>query len=241
MLKMITNSYSANRETSRPRQKIPKLLIYIFLSFNFLFGLDFGFTEWIQNKKFRFSVKLVKNVSAIACVSMLGIYVIDGQHSYSLWIVLNLSHYLMCFFVLSVTKYNFYDFSKDLYSVFNNCILARKDRVVTVFVMCLFVGVAVKIIVFIAECVYDGTFGEVLLYLYILPCISVDVIPLVLITTYYYINNFVTCLNEAYFRSEISLNYLENNYIAIMDCFDKIKPFYGNLVSIYCICIQIHI
>lgn len=234
VLKMIIK----NRGIFNHKKEIPKLLIYLFISFNFFFGFDFGFTEWIQDRKFRFTVKIVKTLSALACASILAACLIDFTMMYSLWHLFNFLQYLMCFFVLSATKYNLYSFSKDLYGLCSNCVDSRKDRVVTVVVLYLFLGTSMKIFAFLAECVYfddqyvlDCQMGRISLYLYMLPCISLDIIPLVLVISYYYMNTFIASLKEAYFESEISLDYLEKNYIAIMDCFDKIKPFYGNLVS----------
>lgn len=237
---MMINSYSTNQGISTPKKQISKLLLCVFLSFNFFFGFDFGFTAWIQNRKFRFSVKLCKNISAVFCASVLIVGITTSEIEYNFWYCFNLLHYLMCFFVVSATKYNLYSFSQDLCGLCNNCTVIRKDRLVAVVVTCFLLGSGIKIMAFVAECyvygdmyVIDCKMGKVPLYLYILPCLGVDVIPLVLITSYYYVNTFITCLKEAYCKSEISLDYLEKNYTAIMDCFDKIKPLYGNLVSIY--------
>lgn len=240
VLKMIINSYSTNRGISSPRKEIPKLLIYLFLSFNFFFGFDYGFTEWIQNRKLRILVKLIQNLSAAVCASILAVCVTDVENIFILWLGFNLLHYLMCFFVLLSTKYNLYTFSSDVYGLFSNCTVTRNNRVVIILIMCLFVGSFVKTLAFVIECIFvdemsilDCKISVVPLYLYILPYISVDVIPLVLVMSYYYMNIFLICLKEAYIKSEISLDYLEKKYLAIMDCFDKIKPFYDNLVSIY--------
>lgn len=239
MLEMIMYSYSTNRGINSPRKQIPRLLIYLFLSFNFFFGFDFGFTQWIQNRKLRFLVKLLKSLSAIVSVSVLAACVIDLENIFSLWLGINLLHYVMCFSVIFSARYNLYSFTKDVYGLFSNCMVTKKDRVVTILVMCLFIGSAVKILGFVIECVVldevyilDCKISGIPLALYILPYMSVDVIPLVLITSNYYINNFFTCLVEAYLKSEISLDYFQKNYLAIMDCFYKIKPFNDNLVSI---------
>lgn len=245
---MIVNSYSTNQGISTPKKHIPKYLVYLFLSFNFLFGLDFGFTEWIQDRKYRFSVKLAKYLSAVICASVLGVGVTNSEFMYNFWFCFNLLHYMMCFFVLSTTKYNLFSFSKDVCSLCSDCIVIRKDRLTAVIVTFLFLGTGTKIIAFITECltygdvyVIDCKMGAVPVYLYTMPCIGVDVIPLVLIISYYYVNTSITCLKEAYINAEISLDHLEKNYLAIMDCFDKIKPLYGNLVSIYYVPITIRI
>lgn len=240
VLKMIVKSYYLNQGISSPKKQIPKLLIYIFLSFIFFFGFDFGFTELIHNRKLRFLVKLVNKLSAFVCASILLSCVLYMETDYSFWHCLNVLQYLLCFFVLSTAKYNLFSFTKDLYS---SCTVTRKDRAVTVVVICLFLTSSIKISVLVSEClIYESYFteckmGVVPLYLYLLPCISMDVAPLVLITSSYYMNNFMTCLKESYFKSEICLDNLEKNYIIIMDCFDKIKPLYGNLVSIYDTCL----
>lgn len=232
---MIINCHTTNEGI--PKKYVPKFLIYLFLSFC-LFGFDFGFTELIRNTTYRFMIKIVKISLVIAHSLILAAAAFDVANDSFFWYLCNFMHYLMCFLVISATKYNLFRFLKDCYDLDSKSVLTRKDNILILVFVYIVLVYGMKLFSLFLECAYweslsECKLGGVSLYLYLLPLVSLDLIPLVLIMLNYYIYSFLTCLIEAYYKSEIHFDLLENNFMAIAEIFDKMKPVYGNLVSTY--------
>lgn len=239
-LSIIMNKNNNNTNDDDSKKLIPKCLVALFLSLNFIFGFDFGFTKYFDSKTQKTAqiVTFLINIFAIALLSLPFCY-INKVPMYVGWQLLYLLQYIIDCCVLNSTKYNLYDFLTDV-SVID---FGKLNKSVTLSQFCAFImiiyvfGIHMIKLVLVTyilkfEIDYLTSLLPIPCEIYVIWYFCTDLVPFVLIVIYYYIYLCLKNLKQSVNDVTISMNNVVKQYEAIADCYDKIMPLYEKIVSI---------
>lgn len=221
------------------KKLIPKCLVSFFLTIHFIWGLDFGFIKHFGKKiqKAAQFVTFILNILAISILSLPFSYVNINPSDFA-WHFSCLLQYIIDIFVLNCAKYKLYDFLIDVSVIkFEK---SHKSVMIDNFygfamIVCVFGIQIIKYIIYIFHCK-----NEIYSVVSLLPVpyeifgiwyFCTDFVPFVLIVIYYYIYVNLKNIKKSVQVVTFDLNYIEEQYEGIADCYDKIMPLYDNIVS----------
>lgn len=226
------------------KKLIPRCLVTLFLTMNFIWGFDFGFIKYFDKKtqkRIQFVTFLI-NVFVMAVLSLPFCY-ITIEPAYAEWQLLYLLQYVIDCSVLNCTKYKLYDFIVDVSAIG----FGKINKPVTLNNYCVFIlpiyvfGIHLlkyMLIVYILkfEFAYFTSLLPIPCEIYGIWYFCTDLVPFVLIIIYYYIYLRVKNLSDSVHDITINTNFVLEQYEAIADCYDKIMPLYDKIVSIRYFC-----
>lgn len=213
-------------------KKIPQLIILYFLVSQLLFGIDVGFSKIIKSKKVQRSANILTVLMGLFSIIILLAPMPDLYNDFWFWTTaLEYAIYLL---ILHTTKYTVYDCIRDIHRVkdvthsqrFFHRIIAVKYAV---FIFSL------KIFAVVARCShadksYCPTHRFPQYALYSLPALGEQFFVLTQIIVIYYFYCCVKSLKKS-LESGVCLSIVEFRYLAVVECYDKIKPVTDKLVS----------
>lgn len=219
------------RDVYFPKRKIPKLLI-VYFSFFHAFGFDFGFTS-ILHKKYRLIVqRFTLSVSILITLAMIGyaVFHFDNIHywfSTSRYIILNL--------VLITTKYKLYHLIYDINTI---CDVTKEIKILNITItLYSLIMYSIKSILVTLDCIrskecYIEEFEALYIFvIYFAILQSLDVIATTQIIIMLYLKCSINVIKALLKKPNRKLEVYEKSYMAIADCYDKIRPLYDWLVS----------
>lgn len=223
---------SVKNRTKR-KVNIPKSIIIYFLTPQLLLGIDYGFTKAFK-VKFRKLIKRISiTMSLITTVILLGPLLNDYS---DIWAWFNLTEYVLYLLALNFAKYNIYEFVLDSIQIYE---LTATENIILQIISLYssIILVIIKILILIAKCLYKFEeycpMYKVPYYLfYFAPALGQDFFGMSQIIIVYYLYCCIKHLKMTLKKSHFSVTILQNQYIAIANCYDKIKPLYDNFVSI---------
>lgn len=231
------NNITTDDESKKP---IPKSLVALFLTLNFIWGFDFGFTKYLDTKTQKLAqiVTFIINVSTIAILSLPFCY-ITIVPLYVGWQILYLLQYIITCFVLNGTKYKLYDFVVDV-SIID---FGKMNKSVTLSNFCASIMLIyvlgihlIKLVLIVYILKFEiGDLTSLLpipCEIYVIWYFCTDLVPFALIVIYYYIYLCIKNLRQSVNDVTFSINDVVEKYQAIADCYDKIMPLYDKIVSI---------
>lgn len=230
----------ANQNDNVSGKLIPKCLVALFLTLNFVFGFDFGFINYFdkKNQKIAQFATLLVNIHVIAMLSLPFSY-ITIEPVDAAWRLCGLLQYVIDFIVLNCTKYKLYNFLIDV-SVID---FGKSNKFVEVNVFCGFIIIAyvfgiqiIKYAIYIYYCKNELIMDPLLLPVhyafYGIWCNGMDLVSFTLIVIQYYIYHSLKNVNEYVRKVTVNINNVVEQYEAIVDCYDRIMPLYDKIVSI---------
>lgn len=227
-----TNTITIHVENSmkcKSKVKLPKAIFVLFLTSQFLFGIDFGFTSTFK-KKYRFIVKRFTFFLSIANIVLLtsALYLND------IFFWFNVFEYTLYFLLLNLTKYSAYHFISDISKIYE---LSQNDKKWISIVGIYYNGAdlfmkAIFIVFLYKVGITSASYSSIaFLIVYYIPCIGMDTISIVQIVLMYYLNCCVRHLKALLIANDVNFKYVEKYFMNIANCYDKIKPLYGQIVS----------
>lgn len=233
-------SFVLKRDTYFPKHKITKLL-YVFFLFYHAVGFDFGFASAIK-RKYRLIIqrttRFLSIFSILVMLSYLAFFYDD------VWCWFNTVKYNGFILVLIAAKYKLYHL---IYDINNICALTTKQMNILNIITILFTVLMylIKITVVIVRCYHDkepycGKFYSMFYYyIYLGIELSLDLIAVTRIVITYYLKCSLNQIKILLKKPNRRLDVYEKSYIAIADCYDKIRPLYDWLVSLLLIIYRI--
>lgn len=214
------------------KRKIPKSLIFFSLISQLCFGIDFGFAVLLK-KQFRSLVQ-----RSTICISTMYIIVLAIPIRYmyaNIWFWYTFLEYTLSVVFLNYSKYNVYNYVKDLSDIY---IITRVERKVLQFIY-IYNGVVtliIKMTFIIARCFFEPKNCTQVNYTYFvfywLPNIGLDMIGIIQIVIFYYLFCCIRNVKETFKHFEVDSNMIAKRYAAVADCFDRLIPLHDNLVNI---------
>lgn len=243
----ITKKKYNNTNDNESKNLIPKCLVALFLTLNFIWGFDFGFIKYFDNK-FRKTAQFITfliNVFVIAILS--SPFCNITKSTYVEWQLMYLLQYIIDFFILNCTKYKLYDFLIDV-SVID---FGKLNKSVTLNTFCGLIMITyvfgIQLIKYVLIIYITKLEIQELASLLPIPYeiygiwyFCTDLVPFMLIVIHYYIYLCLKNLCESIHEATIGINKIIEQYTAITDCYDKIMPLCDRIVSIWN-CININV
>lgn len=233
--KVELNSYFQNIS----KRVIPKFVLILFHILFFVFGLDFGFNN-VFNKQSRIYLKLLSTIVSI----LVFVYLLTPMYmlfyGFDLMIVgfhgIGCLQYTIHVLLLYKSRYNVYHFVFDMYKIHNkiydneyiflSCVLAY--NLITYVLKLIYCHFLCKLKLF--ECVTIS--NTVPMFAYCLPILALDIVAVVQIVIYYYVQASLKFMRHQMENNNIDLIIARRQFIMIADCCDKVSALYKKLVSI---------
>lgn len=215
----------------------PKCLVALFLTFNFVWGLDFGFIKYFDRKH----QKTLQFVSFLIKIFTFTIIIEPVRHltiepAYALWQLLFVFQYIIILVILNGTKYTLYDFLIDVSEI------GLEMSNLSGFIMIVYLSsiTLIKHVLFVLSFLIQ-TSEERKSLLLVPPTVGAiwyftnDLVPFAMIVIHYHIFLYLKNLKESIHDVKFDLKYVVDLYEAIADSYDKIMPLYDNIVSMHII------
>lgn len=213
------------------QKTIPNCLVYFFACIHFIFCFDCGFLNMIEKRYRRLIhyLSIIKSLITIIIVTLPIFY----SKLYTYWIYV--FEYIICVLILYFKKNSIYDYFNEMFFInyqYSNKKIIRNIKIILSVTLSV---VLLKLIINIISCnfVFESCFymylPEPLVYL---PLYAVDILPVIQVIIIYYIYSSLEN-TEMYLKlpSNNNIVRIQYSYVAIADCWQKIQPFYFNLVS----------
>lgn len=231
----ITNTIEILVEDGKERKnknEFPKSILALFLTAQLLFGIDFGFSS-IFKKKHQSIVKRFTFFLSIVMIILIISPVVFDEVFYWFNIIEYTSYYLL----LNLTKYNAYHFINDMNKIYDLNQYDKKFlRIVGVyyhgaefFMKATFIVILYKL----GNVSFFSLNNITYTIIYYVPCLGLDIIGIVQVVLMYYVNCSVRHLKALLGANDVNFKNIENYYINIAFCYDKIKTLYGRIVSTF--------
>lgn len=212
---------------------IPTVVYVYFFTMLYGFGLDFGFKKFLKKKLrvitnwFQFFVTL-----AIVVLQML---VFIREKYYEYFSYLYLFSYIFHYLVLHRTKYTLCDFIIDIHTLIDNKSIVVTNRVRDgIIYIYTILTIIVKYWSCNLKCILNVDFcqqNSTPTYVNCVPIVVIDGIAIILILISYYVYIPLKYINKS--TKDVDTKVLLDNYMYVADCWDKIKPLYTRLVSVF--------
>lgn len=223
------------------KNPISKCLVTLFLTLNFVWGFDFGFIKYCD-EKFRKAAQFITiliNIFVIAILS-LPFCSITVKSSYIEWQLLYLMQYIIDFFILNCTKYKFYDFLVDIGAInFGKLKKSVKINHFCGLIMIIYVFgfqlIKYVLIIYISKLEIQklASLLPVPYAIYGIWYFCTDLVPFVLVVVHYYTYLCVKNLKDSVNEGSVGINTILEQYIAIANCYEKIMTLCDRIVSIW--------
>lgn len=230
----VESSVVLKRLTYFPKRKISKILLVYYLLFHVV-GFDFGFASALK-RKYRFYIqKTTKFISILLFVVML-VYLACLYNDVWCWV--SVFKYNGFILVLLITRYKLYHLINDINGI---CYLTSKQLQIINITAILYTVVIhlIKITLLTLRCIgendaYCRKFYSIYVFIiYIGIAFSLDITVVTQIIITYYFKCSVHLIQVLLKKSKRKLDLFEKSYLAIVNCYDKIRPFFDWMVSFY--------
>lgn len=231
----VTTVEVTSKNVEHPR-KLPRSILIIFLTFQFVIGFDFGFHGVLKRGIRRF-FKYYSRVVCFAAFIVLGIPIIIYHDSVQLiFAMINLMQFAGSVLSLFIAKYNVYDFITDIRAL--DCSVRRKETFggVSACAFCILIFTFNLVVRFVIcsiasnGCRMIENWAVQLLLDVFMMCLDVLHVAQSLVNYYAYCA--AKCLKYLVDIKKSDTHDIRQQFIYIADCCDKIRPLYGNLVSV---------
>lgn len=219
------------------KTKIPNALKYYFVISQVFFGYDYGFTPVLKTglrAPLRLFVLLIISFHLLMLISPIPSY----YNELSAWSPV--AEYLMYICALGSTKYNLYNYIRD---VKNHINIRSQDRfffLLTSLINVIIVH-AIKCLVTIAFRVinkgaffnqhFSVNFNWCYYFFYGFPRIGADTVALCQMVIFYYAYAYIRDIKDQLLPSEVDINRVAQRFVNLADVYDKIRPLQNKLVS----------
>lgn len=229
-----TSNIFLQRNVRSPKKKISKLLLAFFFISQSV-GFDFGFTLALRGKYRLIIQRIFIFVTFFnVVVSWIGIVFFNDNSGY--W--LNKIEFTAYALVFYTAKYKLYNLIYDINCI---CELTTKQIKILGIVTIVYVGLmySTKSALIIVRCI-SGKEPQCETYLtmlhfvfYVVIVLSLDIIGVMQIVITYYFKYSVNIITVLLKKPQRKLDEFKKCYTAIADCYDKIKPVYNWVVSVF--------
>lgn len=213
--------------------KIPKLIIYYFLTSQLCFGVDFGFGA-ISKKRYRYILMFLSNVTSAVYIAIILAPVTEMSNEVIFWSIV--FEYMIYVIALKIISYKILNLMIELNEIFEMRAEEKRNMCVLALAYTLFL-IIVKLVFQMTKCFYNKSdltkcarFHWILNIFYGFPYCSLDMIAVSQVIIVYCIYCNMKKLAES-LNAEQDLQSFVMRYVSIIDCYDKIKPVYNTFVS----------
>lgn len=220
------------RDLYSPVRKIPKLLTIFYLFFQ-AFGLDFGFASALK-RKYRLIVQRAILFLSILSIVVMSVYCAFRYDDIWCWfIVVKNNGFIL---VLITTRYKLCHLIHDINGI---CDMTTKQMKIlnVITIVYTFLSYMIQITLKIVRCIYEkepycGKLNSMFYFIvYYGIALSLDVIVLTQIIITYYLKCGIEVIRVFLEKPNRKLKVYKKSYMAIADCYDKIRPLYDWMVS----------
>lgn len=228
----LKNTYFKEKTKS---PKIPTSVYVFFLILLFVFGLDFGFKQFLKKK-----IRIVANciqVFIIFVILIIQILPVARPNVYDYYLYFYIVSYVFHYIYLYRAKYTLCDLMIDVHGLIDKNTTMVKNRAGRIILIHITLTCVTKYAFCILNCILHRSIclGSIIPgYIHCIPVMVLDEIVIIHILINYYIYIAVKYIKESMKKVDTSL--LLNNFVRVADSWDKIKPLYTRLVSIYTNC-----
>lgn len=227
--KEITNGFVAN--IMRPETIIP-----IFIKVYFLMLVSLGANCGVST---RFNSSIRSVVKYYTIVFMIVNFVILAAafdiYSDEFWYWLSVFTGLTNIVVLKKSKYKVFNFVNDMHSMGKGIKAIQKEIFGLIITLYLATMYLVLFLISMYTCANDKLnyckkFSDQYNALYTFAYLNSEVVPMVQFVICYYIYSHVIFLRSS-LEADFDIDTFAEHYIALAECFDKIRPFFNSVVS----------
>lgn len=233
------------RDLYFPKRKIPKLLIAYYLVFQAV-GYDFGFTSVLKRKSRLIVQRITLFVSILSFVGMLTNLAFLYDNIWWWFYAVKSNGFIL---VLITTRYKLYHLIYDINGI---CDLTKKQinilNIITLSYTVLMYTIKHSFNILMCISAKDLICGDFLsifqsvMYFGITLCLDVIVMSQILIT--YYLKCSIKIIKILLKKPNRNLDTYETSYMAIAECYDKIRHLYDWMVNqlfVTCTCCLIFV
>lgn len=212
--------------------KIPTAVNVFFFTLLYGFGLDFGFKKLLK-KKIRIITKWLQFFITLLIIVIHVLEVICKQ-TYINYAYFYLISYLLHYLFLYRTKYTVCDLIINIHMLIDNKSIVVTNRVGTIISILTIIAFVSKYstcnlnrILYVDHCqniVFSG-------YVTCITIAIINGIAIVLILINYYIYISLKYIKKS--MNKVDTKVFLDNFIYVADCWDKIKPLYTKMVSLF--------
>lgn len=230
------SSSTTNINSKRDKKsKIPLSIVSFFLAVLICFGLDFGFTKLLK-KKFRLLVKGLYVIMFFISIVILALPLTNIDNT-TYWYYFYIIQYISHFLILLFTKYTVCNFMNDIHDVIKNITGSPKikQKFGAVLLSCTFIIFALKMSICVSTCLISGNLcpkNIMPFYIYCIPLLGLDAISVTHVLIFYYIYSSMKHLRESILIHNTHVKCIQNHYMSISNCCEKVRPLYTRVVSI---------
>lgn len=218
----------------RCQKKIPKTLLFFFV-LSQMVGFDFGFAMALK-RKHRLIIQRISIFATMFYVVMSWVGIVFLHDDLGYW--LNGTEFTAYAVVLAAAKYKLYNLIYDINWI---CEFTTKQiKILTIVIITYaFLMYTTKGGLIIAKCVSgieprcSQHFAFLHYVIYIVTVINLDIIGIMQIVITYYFKCSVDIISVLLKKPQRKLDEFEKSYTAIADFYDRIKPLYNWVVSLF--------
>lgn len=212
--------------------KIPTAVNVLFFTLLYGFGLDFGFKKLLK-KNIRIITKWFQIFITLLVIVIQVLEVIRKQTyiNYSYFYIIS---YLLHYLFLYRTKYTVCDLIINIHTLIDNKSIDVNNRVGRIISILTIIAFVPKYSTCNLNCILyvDSCQNNVIpAYVTCIPIAIINGIAIVLILINYYIYIPLKYIKKS--MNKVDTKVLLDNFIYVADCWDKIKPLYTKMVSLF--------
>lgn len=215
-----------------PKRKTPKILIVYYLLFQVV-GFDFGFAS-VLKRKYRLYIQRTTNFISILIFIVMLVYLAFLYND--IWCWFNAFKYNSFILVLFTTRYKLYHLITDINGIC--CLTTKQTKILNIIpILYTILMNLIKITLLTLRCIgenepYCKKFYSIyvfIIYMAIVCSLDITVVTQFILT--YYFKCSVNIIQVLLKKPKRKLHVFEKSYLAVANCYDKIRPFFDWMVS----------
>lgn len=214
------------------KRRVSNFLIVFFLIYQAI-GLDFGFASGLKRKYQLFVQRTSICVTILSFIIMIVYLTLLYD---DIWCWLNSVRLNSLILILITTRYKLYHLIYDI-NMISTLTTKQATTLNILIILYTIFTYGIKIPLMTVRCIlekgaYCGKFKSIFHYSLIYGIVlSLDVIAIIKFIITYHFKCSVNLIKELLKKPNRKIEVFEKSYMALADCYDKIRPFYDWLVS----------
>lgn len=218
-------------------KSLAKSVVAFFLTINFFWGVDCGFTKLLRKKWFRWCSKIA-SISISICIAFLMSTLLTKKSllkTDDAWHITIVMQYIIYFFIFHLTNYTVYDLCINIQEIDGNIRELKSEMHGIIFWIFTLIFYAIKF--YLALSIQSEEQKQIWattlipIYIYCFCYLITDMIPVILAYVYYYLYCCIKNFKMDIQKKNLHINLIELKYKAIVECYYKIIPMCDKMVS----------